>query len=245
MLLQSSRKRMVRLRMVKEESVQYIKVVVTLHPNIRTLFRMGCPSSPISSVGSSESGSRMSIDFLLNEEYPNELSSKQEPLGEYFKKQYLQERYCRDLSREEYLKQEHLKGESPSEKAPNGKSPHARTSKSPPREKYTEEKMFFVWYHRVDLDMSWDEVTNAYNRFFPEDRRKGGLQCRFYRALDQYNVKKVRQQARFGRIRGGLIEKFGVLDCTDRRFTWMLPEHLVDPGRPVIRTHHSRSSCRE
>ncbi|KAL6249883.1 hypothetical protein RBB50_003739 [Rhinocladiella similis] len=179
---------------------------------------MTYPDSPPSSVRSYGSDSRMSIDFLLNEGFPNEESSNEGSSSEGSS----------------------YEG-SPVEGSPIEESPNARLSKIPPREKYTEEKMFFVWYHRVDLDMPWDKVTDAYNCFFPEDRRKGGLQCRFYRALDQYNVQKIRQQARHGRIRGGLIEKFGVLDCTNRRFTWMLPEHLADPGVPILGANPSRS----
>ncbi|KIW15190.1 hypothetical protein PV08_05235 [Exophiala spinifera] len=168
---------------------------------------MRYPYSPPSSVGSNDSDSRLCIDFLLNEQSPKNVFPKEEYTDE-------------DSSNEEFLSEG---------------NPNARISRSPPREKYTEEKMFFVWYHRVDLDMPWDKVTNAYNCFFPEDRNKGGLQCRFYRALNQYNVKKIREQARHGRITGGEIEKFGVLDCTNRRFTWMLPHHLADIGIPILR----------
>ncbi|KIW50296.1 hypothetical protein PV05_11897 [Exophiala xenobiotica] len=99
--------------------------------------------------------------------------------------------------------------------------------KKPPREKYTEEEAYFIWYHRIDLNMPWNKVLEAYSRNFAETRKKAGLQCRFYRIVDQHKVKKVRQQGRPERnTRGYHIEKFGVIAQTDRRYHWMRPEHL-------------------
>ncbi|KAJ9498666.1 hypothetical protein H2202_005852 [Exophiala xenobiotica] len=112
--------------------------------------------------------------------------------------------------------------------APNG-------PKKPPREKYTDEEAYFIWYHRIDLNMPWDQVKEAYSRTFSETRKKAGLQCRFYRIVDQHKVTKVRQQGRPDRsIRGGHIEKFGVIAQTDRRYYWMRPEHLESRPLPIL-----------
>ncbi|KAK4936993.1 hypothetical protein LTR10_022242 [Elasticomyces elasticus] len=54
------------------------------------------------------------------------------------------------------------------------------------RHKYAEERAFYIWYHRIDLGLTWDEVVAAYRRYWRDRRRKGGLQCKFYRLLEQY-----------------------------------------------------------
>ena len=107
--------------------------------------------------------------------------------------------------------------------------------KKPPREKYTEEEAYFIWYHRIDLNMQWDQVQEAYSRNFSETRKKAGLQCRFYRIVDQHKVKKVRQQGRPDRnTKGDHIEKFGVIAQTNRRYRWMRPEHLECRYLPIL-----------
>ena len=92
----------------------------------------------------------------------------------------------------------------------------------PPCKKYSLEQVYFIWYHRTDLQQSWDEVERAFYRHFGDKREKGGLQCRFYRTLEEQKVEKVREQARSGRRRrGDMVGKYGVVQRTTERFPWM------------------------
>lgn len=104
------------------------------------------------------------------------------------------------------------------------------------RQKYQDEQSFFIWYHRTDLGLPWDQVMRLYRRYWKEDREKSGLQCKFYRILSQYNVDKVRKQTKLGR--SGTKEKkgrFGVIQRTNRRFPWMNPDHLGHRRMPPLR----------
>ncbi len=68
----------------------------------------------------------------------------------------------------------------------------------PPCKKYSVEQAHFLWYHRTDLGEGWDDVEREYEYQFGDKRGKGGLQCKFYRVLDDHGVEKVREQARSG-----------------------------------------------
>lgn len=68
----------------------------------------------------------------------------------------------------------------------------------PPCKKYSTEQEYFVWYYRTDLGQDWDEVERKYEHQFGDKRGKAGLQCKFYRVLDDHGVKKVREQTRSG-----------------------------------------------
>ena len=94
----------------------------------------------------------------------------------------------------------------------------------PHRPKYSDEQAAFVWYQRIDLGRSWEEVVNAFNRQYPRDavRGRGGLQCKFYRILTAYGVRNVREQAR-QRHRTGGAGAFGLIDRTDVRYVSLRP----------------------
>lgn len=68
----------------------------------------------------------------------------------------------------------------------------------PPRPKYEEEEMFFIWYHRVDLGQEWKEVRESFNRQFPNRQRSGfqGIQCKFYRFIREKSCPTLREQRR-------------------------------------------------
>lgn len=64
------------------------------------------------------------------------------------------------------------------------------------RPTYHVEEEYFIWYHRVDLNLDWTEVKNAYNRQFPDRQRKGfqGIQCKYYRCVERHGVPSVRDR---------------------------------------------------
>ncbi|KAL4874138.1 hypothetical protein BDV12DRAFT_159170 [Aspergillus spectabilis] len=68
----------------------------------------------------------------------------------------------------------------------------------PPRPKYEEEEMYFIWYHRVDLCQEWKEVRESFNRQFPNRQRRGfqGIQCKFYRFIKEKKCPTLREQRR-------------------------------------------------
>ncbi|ETI28166.1 hypothetical protein G647_00615 [Cladophialophora carrionii CBS 160.54] len=91
-----------------------------------------------------------------------------------------------------------------------------------PCKKYAAEQAYWIWYHRTDLGEGWDEVEQKFDIQFGESRKKGGLQCKFYRLLDIHGVEKVRKQTKSGhKRRGNRVGKFGVVQRTTRRYAWM------------------------
>ncbi|EXJ61458.1 uncharacterized protein A1O5_11774 [Cladophialophora psammophila CBS 110553] len=104
-----------------------------------------------------------------------------------------------------------------------------------PCKKYTPEQAYFIWYYRTDLEQAWDEVEKAFQRQFGEDRKKPGLQCKFYRLLGEEGVEKVREQAKSGhRTLGDKVGKFGVVQRTTARFPWMRLEDQLTPPLPCF-----------
>ncbi|RMJ22927.1 hypothetical protein PHISP_06212, partial [Aspergillus sp. HF37] len=75
---------------------------------------------------------------------------------------------------------------------------NADDGRRPPRPKYEEEEMFFIWYHRVDLGQEWKEVRECFNRQFPSRQRAGfqGIQCKFYRFIREKSCPTLREQRR-------------------------------------------------
>lgn len=101
-----------------------------------------------------------------------------------------------------------------------------RRSPRKPCHKYTREQEHFIWYHRTDLQMPWDQVEYEYKRYFNHqgDDFKGGLQCKYYRILDFYNVQKVRQQTRSGRFpTANKVAKYGLLETVKCCYPWIRP----------------------
>lgn len=105
----------------------------------------------------------------------------------------------------------------------------------PPCKKYSLEQALFIWYQRTDLAKPWDEVEEDFRRQFEEKRGKGGLQCKFYRTLNDAKVEKVREQAKWGRrSKRDRVGKFGVIQRTNKRYSWMLPEDRHKPPLPCF-----------
>lgn len=103
----------------------------------------------------------------------------------------------------------------------------------PPRPKYEEEEMYFIWYHRVDLCQEWKEVRESFNRQFPSRQRRGfqGIQCKFYRFIKEKKCPTLREQRRmrdgeFLREGASLPQdssapKFGVIESANVWYPWM------------------------
>lgn len=121
-------------------------------------------------------------------------------------------------------KQYHVQPQAPfraTKRAPNTRAP---------RPKYEEQQAFFIWYHRTDLSEPWDQVLLEFSRQFHHRRPKGGLQCKFYRLLKEWDVEKVRVQNRHARDSPkDRVGAFGVVERTPRRFEWMRPHHYNSP----------------
>ncbi|KIW24353.1 uncharacterized protein PV07_10072 [Cladophialophora immunda] len=154
--------------------------------------------------------------------------------------------YNDSQSTDEDLESRHSTEYRASETSPGGsiESMMAGRKRRRPRspcKKYELEQKYFIWYHRIDLEQEWDDIEKAFHRQFGDLRKKGGLQCKFYRVLEESNVAKVREQAKSGhRDRRGKIDKFGVVQRTTQRFLWMRPE---DQSRPPLPCFIKRDGC--
>ncbi|KAI9894701.1 MAG: hypothetical protein M1814_002057 [Vezdaea aestivalis] len=87
------------------------------------------------------------------------------------------------------------------------------------RPAYLIEEDTFIWYHRDDRGMKWDEVSAAFNEYFPRDRQRHGLQGiqgRYYRILKDEGVPKLRSRQKKRPRRD-----YGVIARTSRRYPWM------------------------
>ena len=103
----------------------------------------------------------------------------------------------------------------------------------PPRPKYEEEEMYFIWYHRVDLCQEWKEVRESFNRQFPNRQRRGfqGIQCKFYRFIKEKKCPTLREQRRMRDgefLREGAAlgpdsgaPRFGVVEWAHVWYPWM------------------------
>ncbi|KAI4146943.1 MAG: hypothetical protein L6R39_003280 [Caloplaca ligustica] len=97
---------------------------------------------------------------------------------------------------------------------------------SPPRERqrrsfrptYSEEEVDFLWYHRVDLAWEWNDILLAFNRQFPGNitREVSGIQCKYYRHLENRGMPQVRQ-----RDRAASVQAYGMRAHTGRWYPWM------------------------
>ncbi|CDM36322.1 hypothetical protein DTO013E5_6778 [Penicillium roqueforti] len=105
----------------------------------------------------------------------------------------------------------------------------------PPRPKYEEEEMYFIWYHRVDLSQEWKEVRAAFNRQFHDRQRSGfqGIQCKFYRFIKEKKCPTLREQRRMrdgeflregASAAHGATPKYGVRQYTNVWYPWMRKE---------------------
>ncbi|OQV10130.1 hypothetical protein CLAIMM_14173 [Cladophialophora immunda] len=88
---------------------------------------------------------------------------------------------------------------------------------------YTEEHGYFVWYHRVDLREDWRHVGTKFRARFGAGRTVMSLQNLYY----TFSRKKGVECRRIG---AGLHVP-GVVGRTDKRYSWMRPEHRRRPRR--------------
>lgn len=116
----------------------------------------------------------------------------------------------------------------------------------PACKKYDLEQGYFIWYQRIDLGKTWDDVNENFTRQFGEDRGKGGLQCKYYRVLGEEKVDKVRAQGHWyssnGTQRGRKGGRFGVIQRTNKRFPWMLVEDQLRPISPCFTPQGCRNA---
>ncbi|KAI9796657.1 MAG: hypothetical protein M1835_003453 [Candelina submexicana] len=83
---------------------------------------------------------------------------------------------------------------------------------------YTMEQQLFLWYYRVDQNNPWEQVAWFYGERF-EARSKSGLECRFYRTVeDHYDVPKTRAQPRWAEDHGEEYRStsFGMIPWLER-----------------------------
>ena len=96
------------------------------------------------------------------------------------------------------------------------------------RPTYHQEEEYFIWYHRVDLNMDWTEVKNAYNVQFPGRQRRGfqGIQCKYYRCAEIHGVPPVRERNKSEAAH----QTYGVRKYAPNVwYPWMRPER--EPGK--------------
>ena len=62
---------------------------------------------------------------------------------------------------------------------------------------YDTEESYFIWYHRLDLELDWSQISTRFNDHFPQ-KRNGcqGFQCKFYRFLQENGLPSVRERKR-------------------------------------------------
>jgi hypothetical protein len=111
---------------------------------------------------------------------------------------------------------------------------HRRAPHRPPRIRYHNEEAHFIWYHRIDLEMTWAQVTECHGRQFPA-RSKGALTCRYYRLLEHEGVEAVREQNRQSRNADSVTPRYGLCDRTSFRYSWMRLKDYYRPCLPEFR----------
>lgn len=120
-------------------------------------------------------------------------------------------------------------GDDSGEDAPKTLTHFQQRERRAARPSYTAEQQYFLWYHRVDLELRWDAVLLTFKQYWGQERTKSGIQGVFYRCLDQNKVPRQRDPER--RRRQGddddyVDPRYGVIRYTKVRFPWMQPEHL-------------------
>lgn len=87
------------------------------------------------------------------------------------------------------------------------------------RPTYSDEEVYFIWYHRIDLGYDWQDITNAYNAQFPDRRREGfgGIQCKYYRYCEEFGLPKVRNRDRGA----SQVQEYGMRARTGLSYPWM------------------------
>lgn len=209
--------------------------------------------------------SRMSIDALLNPTESDGSESKQQTLGlQYYghyplipyhhhHPQYQDSRYYpeKSLTIHEQSCSTYSPGSAQSSPGPykcersnsvSSKSTTVAQRRRPPRPKYEEEEMYFIWYHRVDLSQEWKEVRESFNRQFPTRQRRGfqGIQCKFYRFIKEKKCPTLREQRRMrdsefisqnGSNCHEVRPRFGVVQWAGVWYPWMKEKKSQVVGR--------------
>lgn len=87
------------------------------------------------------------------------------------------------------------------------------------RPTYSDEEVYFIWYHRIDLGYDWQDITNAYNAQFPDRPREGigGIQCKYYRYCEEFGIPKVRNRDRGA----SQVIEYGMRSRTGLSYSWM------------------------
>lgn len=87
------------------------------------------------------------------------------------------------------------------------------------RPPYSDEEIHFIWYHRIDLGYEWSDITRAYNAQFPQRQREGfgGIQCKYYRLREAYNIPRVRLRNRSS----SPVNAYGMQSTTGLSYPWM------------------------
>lgn len=102
----------------------------------------------------------------------------------------------------------------------------------PSRPPYTLEQQICIWYLRTDLSMAWREVETRFDAYFPGTRGRTGLQCRFYRTLEEWGVASIRNRDRSrDSSEDGTVGAYGVIQRTSLRYWWM---RRIDRDTPCL-----------
>ncbi|KAI9772660.1 MAG: hypothetical protein M1840_000254 [Geoglossum simile] len=111
-------------------------------------------------------------------------------------------------------------------------SPETTRERRESRPAYQVEEDTFIWYHRDDLGMQWNDVSKAYNAQFPDRPRIGrqGIQSRYYRVLEVEGVPKIRKRPKSLKPKK-IRHHYGVIARTNRRYPWMRGTGGVWDGR--------------
>ena len=101
-------------------------------------------------------------------------------------------------------------------------SPQTTRERRESRPAYQVEEDTFIWYHRDDLGMQWNDVSKAYNAQFPDRPRIGrqGIQSRYYRVLEVEGVPKIRKRPKSLKPKK-IRHHYVVIARTNRRYPWM------------------------
>jgi len=106
------------------------------------------------------------------------------------------------------------------------------------RPAYPREHEAFIWYQKDDLDLEWNVVAARYRTQFGVTRNKGGLQCKYYRIREGCGAPPVRRSRKGRRDPHEDPVHYGVVRCSEMRYSWMLPHHQrypAPPPRPQVR----------
>ncbi|EED11586.1 hypothetical protein TSTA_107770 [Talaromyces stipitatus ATCC 10500] len=80
---------------------------------------------------------------------------------------------------------------------------------------YSEEDLLFLWYHFIDLKMTWEECLEAFKNRFPEESpTTGSIKRLFYRYFDGKFPDKKRRR---------ILQKMApsVFEVCERHYPWM------------------------